>query len=255
MVSNEHDTGADISIKTIINEIDELSNTYNKMIYQIYISEIKEKRLEKERNEVELIALQAQIDPHFLYNTLESIKWMVKNEQKSKAVNMISSLGELFRLGISRGNNLISIKEEVDYARSYIEIMNNRIKDKIVFSFKINEDILDNMTLKLTLQPIIENAIIHGMKDKPSNGIINIFGYSEGGQVIFKVIDNGTGIEKETLDRIRTSLRNELPGKSVGIFNVQKRIQLYFGEEYGLFIESMLGMGTIVKLVIPKVVM
>lgn len=262
LLSNENNTGLDINIKTTINEIDELSSIYNKMIYEIrdlikkvYISEIKEKKLEKEKNEAELIALQAQIDPHFLYNTLESIKWMVKNEQKNKAVNMINSLGDLFRLGISRENNLITIREEIDYAKSYVDIMNNRVKDNILFNFKINEDIYGYLTLKLTLQPIIENAISHGMKGKLGHGIVNILGYAEGEQIIFKVADNGIGIKKELLDEIKTSLSNELPGKSIGIFNVQKRIQLYFGKEYGLSIESMPGMGTIVKLVIPKVVM
>ena len=199
----------------------------------------------------ELKALQAQINPHFLYNTLDAIGWLCEEERCQDAVEMVNALAKLFRISISKGHELITIQKEVEHARSYLKIQNFRYKNQFSYDFQIEEDCLQYYCNKITLQPIIENAIYHGLDRMVDEGHIQIGIYSEGEDVIFRVEDNGVGMSEE---QCRSILHKE-PGDNsgIGIKNVNDRIKIYFGKEYGLSIESELDVGTCVTIRMPKV--
>lgn len=241
---------ADFGGKTKLSEIQQLGIAFNSMaerirglIETVYRSKVKEKEMENEKKEAELIALQAQINPHFLYNTMESIKWMIKGEKKEKAVEMLTALGSLFQVGIRRASKLISVKEEMDYASAYIDIQKIRLGDKVKFRWSVDSQVYSFLTPRLILQPIIENAIMHGILKKNERGNISIFCYSEGRSIVFKIIDDGIGMEP----------KSAVGGSGIGIDNVRKRLNLYFGEASGVSIESSPQMGTSVTIVIPQI--
>lgn len=243
-----------------LNEIEELGRAFddmtrrvNGLIKTVYLSQLKAKDLENEKKDAELIALQSQINPHFFYNTIDAIRWMIHGGRKEDAAEMLTSLADLFRLGISREHPLISIEEEIKYARAYADIQILRLGEKVKFWWSIDSRTFDFLVPKLILQPIIENAIKHGIHKKDSAGNINIFCYKDGMNIFFKVIDDGMGIENTELEKIQYALNGNLTGTSIGIFNVQKRIKLFFGEKFGISIESSHGSGTVVKIVIPQV--
>lgn len=244
--------------KTFINEIQELGYTFGNMasrikelIDKVYTSEIKESRLENEKKEAELIALKAQINPHFLYNTLESVIWLVKCDEKEKAAEMISDLGDLFRLGVKKGEEYITIREEIEYDMIYINIHKNRLEDKLTVKWDIDETLLGYKIPKMILQPVIENAIQHGVQENINGGGISIQCRKEDGDLLFVVKDDGPGIGMEKLEDLTRRLNENLTGDSIGIFNVQKRIRLYFGAEYGITLESAAGHGTTVIMRLP----
>ena len=261
------DNTADFSGESNINEIEELGEAFNNMsvriqelIDKVYVSQIKEMQLESEKREAEnekksaeLVALQAQINPHFLYNTLESIIWLIDEGSKDKASEMIASLGDLFRLGIRNADQYVRIEEEIRHAMTYVAIQKIKFGDKLEVQWFICDDLLLYMMPKLILQPLIENAIHHGIQNKPEGGFINIHICEEYGNILLKIVDNGMGIEPERLKEIQKVLEGELKGDSIGIFNVQKRIQLYFGMEYGVIVESIAGEGTTVIVTMPKI--
>ena len=201
--------------------------------------------------EMEFKALQAQINPHFLYNTLDAIGWLCEEERCQDAVEMVNALAKLFRISISKGHELITIQKEVEHAKSYLKIQNFRYKNQFSYDFQIEEDCLQYYCNKITLQPIIENAIYHGLDRMVDEGHIQIRIYSEGEDVIFRVEDNGVGMSEE---QCRSILHKE-PGDNsgIGIKNVNDRIKIYFGKEYGLSIESELDVGTCVTIRMPKV--
>ncbi|NJD03840.1 MAG: sensor histidine kinase, partial [Ruminiclostridium sp.] len=254
------DNTVDFMGKAYINEIEEMGEAFNSMsiriqelIDEVYVSQIKEMQLESEKKNAEnekksaeLIALQAQINPHFLYNTLESIIWLIDEGSKDKASEMIASLGDLFRLGIRNADQCVRIEEEIKHAMTYVAIQKIKFGDKLAVQWFICDGLLSYMTPKLILQPLIENSIHHGIQKKPEGGFISIHIYEECGNVLVKVADNGIGVEPERLKEIQKVLGGELKGTSIGIFNVQKRIQLYFGMEYGVVMESTAGEGTTV---------
>ena len=232
-------------------EIGDLINGYNSMskrldetVNEVYQSKIKEK-------EYEMRALQAQINPHFLYNTLDAIGWLCEEERCQDAVEMVNALAKLFRISISKGHELITIEKEVEHARSYLKIQNFRYKNQFSYEFQVEEDCLQYYCNKITLQPIIENAIYHGLDRMVDEGRILIRIYSDGEDVIFRVEDNGVGMSEE---QCRSIIHKE-PGDNsgIGIKNVNDRIKIYFGKEYGLSIESELDEGTTVIIRMPKV--
>ena len=232
-------------------EIEALSQSYEHMVRKIQKLMNQVRQEEISLRKTELKALQAQINPHFLYNTLDAIGWLCEEERCQDAVEMVNALAKLFRISISKGHELITIQKEVEHARSYLKIQNFRYKNQFSYDFQIEEDCLQYYCNKITLQPIIENAIYHGLDRMVGEGNIQIRIYSEGEDVIFRVEDNGVGMSEE---QCRSILHKE-PGDNsgIGIKNVNDRIKIYFGKEYGLSIESELDVGTCVTIRMPKV--
>lgn len=231
-------------------EIEALSQSYEHMVGKIQNLMKQVRQEEISLRKTELKALQAQINPHFLYNTLDAIGWLCEEERCRDAVEMVNALAKLFRISISKGHELITIEKEVEHAGSYLKIQNFRYKNQFSYDFQIEEECLRYYCNKITLQPIIENAIYHGLDRMVDEGHIQIRIYSEGEDVIFRVEDNGVGMSEE---QCRSILHKE-PGDNsgIGIKNVNDRIKIYFGKEYGLSIESELDEGTTVIIRMPK---
>ena len=238
-------------LKTEIDEIDLLQRAFTKMVKHIRESAELMGAMREKELELKIEVLQAQINPHFLYNTLDAIGWLCEEERCQDAVEMVNALAKLFRISISKGHELITIEKEVEHARSYLKIQNFRYKNQFSYEFQVEEDCLQYYCNKITLQPIIENAIYHGLDRMVDEGRILIRIYSEGEDVVFRVEDNGVGMSEE---QCRSILHKE-PGDNsgIGIKNVNDRIKIYFGKEYGLSIESELDEGTTVIIRMPKV--
>ena len=208
-----------------------------------------------ERRKSELEVLQSQINPHFLYNTLDSITWMIEGERNDEAVFMISQLARLFRISLSKGHTVISVKDELQHAQSYMNIQKVRYKNKFQVSFDIAPDILDCCIVKLILQPILENAINYGVREMDDCGEIIVRGVREKDEILLTVTDNGMGIPEEEVEFLLTDTKRvHKKGSGVGLVNVNNRIKILFGEQYGLHIESELDEGTTVSIKIPAIV-
>lgn len=234
-------------------EIQHLGKTILSMVEQLrkLTDDIVKEQEEKRKSELD--ALQSQINPHFLYNTLDSIMWMVESEQYEDAVAMVQALGKLFRISLSRGKNIITVGEELQHARSYLDIQKYRYKNKFISYFEIEEDIEKYKTIKLILQPLIENAIYYGMEYMDGDGEIYIRAYTRENDLYFEVEDNGPGMREEQVAGLLTEeLKVRSKGSGIGLRNVHQRIQLYFGETYGLQIESEPDEGTIIRIHLPK---
>ena len=211
----------------------------------VYEQELKRKR--------EFDALQAQINPHFLYNTLDSIVWMVESQRQEEAISMITALASLFRISLSKGKDFIPIKTELQHAAYYLHIQNIRYKNKFSVTTHVDPAIEECTTIKLIIQPLLENAIYHAMEVMDGDGEIVINGYKKEGSVYIEVIDNGLGMTQEKVDSLLTS--GAKPGKKgsgIGLKNVHQRLQLYYGAEYGLEIESELDEGTTIRIHLPE---
>ena len=219
---------------------------------------IEQNRREGEQKRLlELRALQAQINPHFLYNTLDSIIWMIELGESEEAIDMTSALARFFRLGISRGSEVITIRSEIDYLETYLSIQKTRYKNKLNYEVCFQPELYGKRILKLLVQPLVENAIYHGIKNKETPGMLRVRGDIEGGTMLIRVSDDGVGMDAARLEALRASLDSgsleaEGPG-GVGVRNVQERIALYFGRQYGLAFESSPGVGTTATIRIPLV--
>lgn len=209
---------------------------------------------QEEKRKSELDALQSQINPHFLYNTLDSIVWMIEGERYEDAVFMITQLASLFRISLSKGKTIISIGDEIKHARNYMNIQKIRYKNIFTVDFKVDEDILSCCTVKLVIQPLLENAIYYGVEYMDGDGEILVQGYRKGEDIYIEVQDNGLGMTKETVDQLLTeNNRVRSHGSGVGLINVHNRIRLRFGEAYGLEIESCPDEGTTVRIHLPGI--
>lgn len=217
----------------------------------------RSKREQEELKKAELKVMQAQINPHFLYNTLDTIVWMAEANKSEQVIKIVNALSKFFRITLSKGQDWIPIEDEVSHIRSYLIIQKIRYRDILDFNIDISNEILDYKILKLTLQPLVENALYHGIKNKREGGTINIRGYkTEEDQIIFEIHDNGAGMTKERVEEIRAALGDNARGhlmkdKSFGLRNVQKRIELYYGNQYGLTLYSEHMKGTKVSVMIP----
>lgn len=209
---------------------------------------------QNERRKSELDALQSQIHPHFLYNTLESITWMIEGEKNDEAVFMISQLARLFRISLSKGRTVISIKDELQHAQSYMNIQKVRYKNSFSVTFDVDEKLYSYCTVKLILQPLLENAINYGVSGMEDSGKIIVTGRMQEDKIILAVCDNGLGMPEEEAALVLTdSNRVHKHGSGVGLVNVNSRIQIVFGKEYGLLVESEPDEGTRVSIRIPAV--
>lgn len=207
---------------------------------------------QEEKRKSELDALQSQINPHFLYNTLDSIVWMITGERYDDAVFMITQLASLFRISLSRGKTVIRIEDEVKHAQNYMNIQKIRYKNSFEVDFQIDPEILDGCTVKLVLQPLLENAIYYGMEFMDGEGEIHVRGYRKENDVYLEVEDNGLGMpEEEAAELLNGKERPHKHGSGVGLVNVHSRLKLRFGDQYGLIIKSCPDEGMLVQIHIP----
>lgn len=232
-------------------EVVRLSKAFNLMVLKITNLMEQIVREQEGKRKSELDALQAQINPHFLYNTLDSVVWMIENEKNKEAVTMITALARLFRISISRGKNIITVREELEHARNYLIIQKIRYKNKFQYKMEVQEEVLNYSTIKLILQPIIENSIYHGIECSADEGEIFIYAGIEDNKLLFMVKDTGLGMSEEKVENILITENRKSKGSGVGIKNVDKRIKLCYGKEYGLKIESELEIGTTVRIYLP----
>lgn len=239
-----------------VDEITELGMSFNIMIGKI--KELLDSKIKEQENlkKAELRALQAQINPHFLYNTLDTIIWMAESKQTEQVVKIVSALSSFFRISLSKGMDWITIGEELERIRSYLTIQQMRYRDILDFKIEADEDVSENTILKLILQPLVENALYHGIKNKRQGGTITVRARRSGSdEVLLEVEDNGIGFTPEKLKQLRTELEDDSDDikleSGFGIGNVNKRIRLYYGKPYGISVESEYTTGTCVTLVIP----
>lgn len=234
-------------------EIQHLGITIRKMVSQMKQLMEDVVREQEEKRKSELDALQSQINPHFLYNALDSIVWMIECEQYKDAVTMVTSLAKLFRISLSKGEAIIHIKDEFQHASTYCYIQQIRFKNKFEAQFSLDPEIEDCATIKLIIQPLIENAIYYGLEAMDEDGIIQVNGYRKDGDIYIDVIDNGLGMPPEQVEHLLTDGKYERKrGSGVGLRNVDQRIKLYFGNEYGLIVESEPDEGTKVSIHLPE---
>ncbi|WP_131012174.1 sensor histidine kinase [Paenibacillus thalictri] len=251
------------------NEVGQLGDSFNYMVGEMKdlvgklnasVAQLQEEK-EKVKNEqllkrrAELRSLQAQINPHFLYNTLDSINWKANEINAHEISKMTTSLASLFRTGLSKGHEIIPIKDEISHISSYLTIQQMRYGDKFSYRLDIENSVLELYTVKLILQPLVENAIYHGIKEKDGCGSIVISGAQTARGVEFGITDDGTGISPLQMKLINKRLSEGfvVEKDGYGIYNVNERIKLHFGMEYGLEFFSEHGKGTTVKVVIPQV--
>lgn len=232
-------------------EVEELDESFRQMM--IRIKDLAEKLIEEQENQrkSELKALQNQINPHFLYNTLDSIIYMIDQGKNETAERMITALSKFFRISISRGKNIISFKDEFEHAKNYLLIQKLRFEDKFEYSFDIDPRLNEMWTIKLILQPIIENAIAHGLKECQGVGKIEIKGSIDGKLIHLQVIDNGYGILDSKIQEIYASFKDKNIHNGVGLKNVYERLKIYYGDLADIKITSTLDVGTTVHLYIP----
>lgn len=245
----------DFSVSDVVvdsdNEIGSLTKSFDVMTHRI--QELMEQNVheQEEKRKSELKALQSQINPHFLYNTLDSIIWMAEGRKYEEVVLMTASLARLLRQSISNEDEVVPIANEVEYAKGYLTIQKMRYKDKLEFQIDVDPSILHIPLIKLVLQPIIENAIYHGLKYKESKGLLIIKGFMKDGNAVLQVIDDGVGMSEETLAHIYDRHKVNYHSNGVGVYNVQKRLKLYYGEDYGITYESAEGKGKTATITIP----
>lgn len=232
------------------NEIGHLTKSFQIMVTKIQ-NLIKQNMEEQEtKRKSELRALQAQINPHFLYNTLDSIIWMAESGKNREVVQMTSSLSKLLRKSISNEKEIVTIESEIGYTKEYLTIQKMRYQDKLEYDISVAPEILQKTIVKLVLQPLVENAIYHGIKYEDRKGMLRITGEIAGDAICIQVIDNGRGMEKETLQHILDP-KEDGEKRAVGVANVHNRIQMHYGKEYGIAYKSQIGVGTTVTVTLP----
>jgi two-component system sensor histidine kinase YesM len=232
-------------------EIGQLADDFNRMIKRldvlfndVYVAQIK-------RKEAELQALQAQINPHFLYNVLSSIGFAALKKNAPEIRNALNDLAEFYRFSLSKGNSLVTLEEEINHVRTYMSIQNMRFGSMVALTYDIAPELRAFRILKLTIQPFVENAIHHAMRDSGTQLLISIAAGYDGMNVFIKVQDNGLGILEEKLAKILEKIQSGVEERNYGIQNVHNRIRLHFGEEYGVMITSVQGVGTTVTILLP----
>ena len=236
-------------------EVEHLSRSIQSMVSTMrhLMDDIIQQEEQKRRSELDV--LQSQINPHFLYNTLDSVIWMTENGRTEDAVVMLTSLARLFRISLSRGSNIITIADELEHARHYLTIQKMRYKNKFSADISAADGAEELYTIKLIVQPILEHAIYHGMDYADGDGKIRISAFREREDVVIEVADNGPGMPAEVVERLLDQggsyMAADSKGSGIGLRNVHRRIQLTFGREYGLTILSEPDDGTVVRIRLP----
>lgn len=238
--------GGSLEIQNLGKSVKDMSLTIKSLMEDI-VKEHESKR------KSEFDSLQSQINPHFLYNTLDIIVWMIENEKREEASQIVTALARFFRISLSHGRSIIPVKSEFDHVRNYLMIQHMRFKNKFSYEIIADEGVLGLASIKLMLQPIVENAIYHGMEFMDGDGEIEIRSYREDEDLYFLVKDNGLGMTEEQVESILNGEgeNSSKKGSGIGVKNVNERIKLYFGEEYGLMIDSEPDVGTTVTIHLP----
>lgn len=234
-------------------EIRHLGKTITSMVRQMrkLMDDMVTEQQEKRKSALD--ALQSQINPHFLYNTLDSVVWMIESERYYEAISMVTALAKLFRISLSKGKNIISIKDEIAHAKYYLDIQKVRYKNKFDMRIEVDPAIEEYCTIKLIVQPLLENAIYYGVEHMDGEGEILLRGYEKEDNIYIEVTDNGMGIPKENIPYLlKDDTRVRKNGSGIGLRNIDQRIKLYFKGDYGLSIESELDEGTTVRIHLPK---
>ena len=249
------DTGAELGV--LSRSLDEMIERINTLISQV--------RAEQENLRVaELELLQAQINPHFLYNTLDTIIWLAEAGDQSKVVSMVGSLSDFFRASLGQGRDIVTIGDEIRHVSSYLEIQQVRYQDILTYSIDVPEEIYISSIPKITIQPLVENALYHGIKNKRGGGCITITGKVESKCIYLYIEDNGIGMTEERLEQINRKINagekteneadaggNREEAEIFGLYNVNERIRLKFGSRYGIHIDSEFNKGTVVTVLLP----
>lgn len=245
-VRAEIDSGAEAQI---------LADSMNAMIDKIneLLEQVTQEQIRLRKAEFEL--LQSQINPHFLYNALDAIMWLAESGEQKKVVSMVGSLSEFFRTSLNQGKDIVTIKEELQHARSYLEIQQVRYQDILNYEIDVPKELEQNQIPKITIQPLLENALYHGIKNKRGLGKIEVKGVAKEDHFEILISDNGIGINAERLEQVRNGIYHKVPSENdiYGLYNVNERIKLNFGEEYGIEIESIDGDGTEVTVKLPYI--
>lgn len=227
-------------------EIEVIAEEFNSMMDKLKQSTQKQK-------DAEIAALEAQINPHFLYNTLDIIVWMIENEQKQDAVKIVTALARFFRISLSKGKSIVTVRDELEHVRNYLMIQQTRFKNKFVYRFEAGEEVMDLVCLKLMLQPLVENAIYHGMEFMDGDGEVCVKAYREADDLWFQISDNGLGMTRQQVESLLDEKEHvsSRRGSGIGVKNVNERIRLYFGDDYGLQIWSEPDEGTVISIHLP----
>ncbi len=237
-------------------EVQRLAHSIRSMVSTLHhlMEDVIQQEGDKRRTELEV--LHSQINPHFLYNTLDSVVWMTEAGRSDEAIQMVTSLARLFRISLSGGSSIIPLKDELEHANHYMIIQQMRFKNKFQSEILADKDVEGLYTMKLVLQPILENAIYHGMAGADDDGMITVYARREGGDILIDVADNGMGMPAEVVARLLDESQPAVVssrGSGIGVRNVHRRLQLIYGEGYGLTIHSEADVGTCVTLRLPAV--
>ena len=227
-----------------------LSDSLNTMIDKIneLLEQVKTEQIRLRKAEFEL--LQSQINPHFLYNTLDAIVWLAEAGEQKKVVSMVGSLSDFFRISLNQGQDILDVKEELQHVRSYLEIQQMRYQDILQYEICVPEELNHCQIPKITLQPLVENALLHGLEGC-EDGEVSLSGRTEDGVLYLSVCDNGVGMDPERLAACLSGPGEGKAGSSIGLANVQRRILLQYGAPYGLWVDSAPGRGTCISITLP----
>lgn len=234
-------------------EIGQLSNTFDTMIERI--NDLIEKGYEQKirENHAQLKALQAQIAPHFLYNALDSINWLLIDKDEYEISNIVVALGGLLRYSISNNRDMVPVKDEIEQVQNYLMIQKVRFEDRLTYRIKVDQEMNEKLIPKLIIQPIVENSLIHGIEKMGQKGLIEVIGYQTNESSIFEIRDDGIGISPEKLEAVFDNPQDKDASRShLGLSNVMQRIKLIYGEDYGIVVTSHPGQGTVVKIILPR---
>lgn len=234
-------------------EVQVLADVFFDMLDDLEKSADKRNLLEKEKRDAEFKTLQSQINPHFLYNTLDTISWKALEYDDKEVYKMVSSLSDFFRISLSEGEDFISLKDEVKHVKSYLDIQKIRYKNKLDFNIYLDPSLSNALIVKMILQPLVENSIFHGLKEKRYVGEIKISILKSKEFININILDNGIGIDEKKLHIINKKIKTNSYSDSYGLFNINERLRLIYGEKYSLKIKSSQGKYTLVNIKIPLV--
>lgn len=246
----------DLNIRIDINEdtpeeIETMANAYNDMIDKLRESTEKERIATKKQQDAHIVALEAQINPHFLYNTLDTINWMAIEKEEFDISNAINALATILRYAIAKSNALVTVREEIEWLKKYIFLQQFRLKDAVSCELDVEPDIMDASIHKLLMQPFIENAIIHGFEDSTENATLWISLKNEDNHIVIRIKDNGKGMSPEMVDQINKGVIEAKDRTHIGMGNVITRMKMYYADDASVSVESTMDVGTIVTLKVP----
>ena len=247
-----------VKSKSFVREFDDLYLAFNQMSRRIEelmeetaAAEARQYQLEISKQHADILLLQSQINPHFLYNTFEIISHLIHTGAKEDAIRMLNYLTDMLRFAAKNDQNFIPLRDELRYVESYMKIMRVRYPDMLFISYDIAPEVQMAKTVKFILQPILENAIVHGFAPRGGNGYIRIHAAAVGGRLVITIRDDGVGMDADTLEKLRRSLISQEEQDSIGLPNIARRIRLNYGDEYGVSVASGTDAGTIVTIALP----